>query len=621
MDNRRWIAFFLFTLGVVLLFNAQIAKQQKQQQEARRQAEKVAREQEATTETLALKEGKPEPGEAAQPSMRAPDVEELEAEATSVDRESAPTVEVETKTCKVVFSLLGAVPIHWELTNLTAATSAGGETSTTASVNLVPETSSRQREYPFTIEGRGLDVFNDVLFTAEKNELPGGGVELVLTSAVRGGLQMVKSFQFPADDYLIPMTVTVRNGSELRKLFGDQDAGVGIGWQGGFMPPEENSRVSGYLMGLVANQGGIRSEQLKSKDDEPTTVQGPVYWAGVERKFFLVSLIPGEGTTADRALVTVRERDVTLDYEQKGIAPPISVVVQQDPFELEPGESTTLAYWVFAGPKNYELLQSVDREVGLEDKVGLSAAVFHNTFRVIRWLSLVLLTVLKWVHGVTSSYGYAIILLTIMVRVITYPLTHKSMKIQAKTMAQQAKLKPYIDEINKKYKDDPAKKNQAMMKLWKEHGVNPFGMLRGCIPVLLQMPIFIALYYLLDQAIELRGQSFYWISDLSMPDRLLTFPGFRLPLIGVIASLNILPILMGLTQVVSSRMTMSAAADPTQRQMMMFMPLAFVFLLYNFPSGLMLYWVVTNLWQIGQQKLTNRLIQREQGAAEAPARG
>jgi YidC/Oxa1 family membrane protein insertase len=618
MDSRRWIAFFLFTMGVVLLFQARMANRQKEAMEARKRAqESAALAERATSPTL--ESGTSEGAlEREQASLREALPEEEPTPEDIVDRETAPTFDVRTESFEVAFSSIGALPIQWRLINLTAATSPAGDDETTGTVELIPQVYSSQREYPLNLEGRPLELFNDVPFTFESNVLPNEGVEVVLTSEERNGLQLVKSFQFPNKGFEVPFTLRVVNSSDYRKLFSDEGIGFGIGWQGGFLPPQERSRVSGVVTALVASPGGLQAER-PSIGDEPQVFQGPIDWVGVERKFFLVGLIPQGGLEGVSALVTVRERDVTPEYRQKGVSPPVSVVLQQDRFELEPGQSMEFAYDLFAGPKNYDLLQSADKRTGLDAKeVGLSASVFHGTLRIIRWLSLILLDVLEWLHGLMRSYGFAIILLTILVRLVTYPLTHKSMKIQAKTMAQQAKLKPYIDEINKKYKDDAGKRNQAMMKLWKEHGVNPFGMLRGCIPVLFQMPVFIALYILLDQAIELRGQSFYWIKDLSMPDRLLTIPGISLPILG--NSLNILPILMGVTQVVASRLSMSAATDSTQRQLMVIMPLAFVVFLYNFPSGLMLYWVVTNLWQIGQQKLTNRLIRRENPDL-APARG
>jgi YidC/Oxa1 family membrane protein insertase len=178
-------------------------------------------------------------------------------------------------------------------------------------------------------------------------------------------------------------------------------------------------------------------------------------------------------------------------------------------------------------------------------------------------------------------------------------------------MAEQAKIKPDMDKINAKYKDNPTKKQQEIMKLYREHNINPFGMLKGCVWLFIQLPIFFALYRLLSQSFDLRGASFLWIDDLSEPDKLFAF-GFTLPLLG--DHFNLLPILMAATQLLVSKLSMNpnAAGDPAQqamqKQMMYMMPVLMMFMLFRFPSGLMLYWTISNVWQLFQQRFVNRKI-------------
>jgi YidC/Oxa1 family membrane protein insertase len=617
--DKRWLAFFLFTFGLILLFNSRMETRRQEYLKTRREA--AARElREAQQSAAATSEtlhdiARRTPSATTEPSLRPPTDEEEDV-AEPLDYTTAPTVTVETRDLRVVLSTRGGLPLRWELLNLGGAAGVPTDASTTQGVvNLIPEVVSRQREYPLNIEGRPLELFNEVAHEWVRQELPSGEIVIIMSSEPRRGLQVIRTYRFPPEGHIIELTLLIQNYSEMRRRFDDGGFGFGIGWQGGFLQPEESSRAAGDVMALISKPTGLSSEHMKI-GAEPIRFDGPIHWAGIERKFFLVSIVPDKSNPATGALVTVRERDVTDAYRKKGISPPVSVVLNQERFELEPQQSAMFHYRIFSGPKTYDTLQSADVQLELGDgRAGLSASAFHSTWKMIRWLTLLLLRLLKWLEELTQNYGVAIILLTVIVRVVVYPLTHKSLKIQAKTMAQQAKLKPHIEEINKKYKDNPSARNQAIMKLWKEHNINPFGMLRGCVPVLLQMPVFIALYVLLDQAIELRGQSFLWIRDLSLPDRLLVIPGMSLPFLG--NSLNLLPILMGATQVITSKMSMSAATDPTQRQIMLVMPVMFVFFLYNFPSGLMLYWVVTNTWQIGQQAFTNRLIQREQEAAPA----
>ncbi len=648
--EKRWIAFFLFTFGLILLFQTRMESRKREEIALRKKAliEQAAKDaeaaQRATSETLRALGKKASDSASAQSAasssasaaaesgsqstLRAPTTEEasLPAAATDVlDVAEGPFVEVSTKGSRLDVSKIGALPVRWEIQLASPVELKEGADAAKAkpvgAVNLVPEIRDRHREYPLTIEGSQLEVFNQVPYEASEQALEKGGHEWVFTSGVHQGLRVTRTYRFAnGEGYLLEHEVKIENVSDRRKRFDVGGAGLGIGWQGGFLQPEVSDRVHGQVGALVSNDSGLHSERLSLKS-EPSTFQGPIRWAGVQKKFFLAALIPQEKPGAS-VLLSVRERDMTPEYRQKGVDAPLSVVLQSESFDLEPGESRQWSYFIYAGPKKRDLLQKIDRSTGLDRTAvaGLADTIFQGYWRIIRWLGLLLLELLVWFEKLTRNYGVSIILLTILIKIVTYPLTHKSMKIQAKTMAQQAKLKPFIDEINSKYKDNPAARNQALMKLWKEHGVNPFGMLRGCVPVMLQMPIFIALYVLLDQAIELRGQPFLWIQDLSLPDRLLVFSGVTLPFGIAINSLNLLPILMGITQVITSRMSMSAATDPAQRQIMLIMPIAFIFFLYNFPSGLMLYWVVTNAWQIGQQALTNRIIQREQAAsAEAPA--
>jgi YidC/Oxa1 family membrane protein insertase len=216
----------------------------------------------------------------------------------------------------------------------------------------------------------------------------------------------------------------------------------------------------------------------------------------------------------------------------------------------------------------------------------------------------ILALLIAWTH----NYGLSIILLTITMRLLTQPLTHIGMKSQAKVMAEQQRIKPLIDAIREKHKDDPQKMNSEIWKTYREHGVNPLGMLKGCVWMLVQLPIFFALYRLLMGAIDLRGESFLWIKDLTAPDALFTFP-FSLPLLG--NKFNILPILMGVSQVFAQRLQTTNIEDPNQKMMTTMMPIIFIFILYNFPAGLSLYWFVSNLWQIAFQLFVNKRVKEE----------
>ncbi|OPY75108.1 MAG: Membrane protein insertase YidC [Syntrophorhabdus sp. PtaU1.Bin153] len=197
-------------------------------------------------------------------------------------------------------------------------------------------------------------------------------------------------------------------------------------------------------------------------------------------------------------------------------------------------------------------------------------------------------------NKVTHNYGIDIILLTILIKIIFYPLTAKSYK----SMKEMQKMQPIIVKLKEKYKDDRQKLNQEMMELYKQKGVNPMG---GCLPMIIQIPVFFALYKALSGAIELRHAPFmFWINDLSAPEDLytMTVAGFALPM-------RLLPLVMGITQVIQQKMT-PTSVDPLQEKMMLIMPIFFTFLFWGFPSGLVLYWLVNNVISIAQQYYINK---------------
>jgi YidC/Oxa1 family membrane protein insertase len=205
------------------------------------------------------------------------------------------------------------------------------------------------------------------------------------------------------------------------------------------------------------------------------------------------------------------------------------------------------------------------------------------------------------------SYGFCIIAITVIIKGVFWPLTNAS----TKSMKRMAALQPQMKAIQQKYKDDPKKMNQKTMEFMKENKVNPAA---GCLPILIQLPFFFGFFTMLRSAIELRGASFLWACDLSQPDTVGIIPGLNFPL-------NILPLIMGATQLWQMRLTPpSPGMDPLQQKMMQYMPLMFLFILYNFSSGLTLYWTVQNLLTIAQMKLTKASSAKSAPpAAPAPA--
>ena len=250
---------------------------------------------------------------------------------------------------------------------------------------------------------------------------------------------------------------------------------------------------------------------------------------------------------------------------------------------LQPGEVKVYTYELFLGPKKLDILKSVGSN--------LHKAVNFGWFDVIAQPTLFLL---NFFHGIVKNYGIAIILVTILFKAIFWPITQKGLK----SMKNMQKLQPKMAKLKEKYKGDPAKMNQEVMNLYKTYKVNPLG---GCMPMVLQIPVFFALYKVLLMCIELRHAPFMlWITDLSSPDRL--YIGVDIPYVG---GIPVLTLLMGASMFLQQKMT-PTTADPTQAKIMLFLPVLFTFMFINFASGLVLYWFVNNLLAILQQYMINR---------------
>jgi YidC/Oxa1 family membrane protein insertase len=254
-------------------------------------------------------------------------------------------------------------------------------------------------------------------------------------------------------------------------------------------------------------------------------------------------------------------------------------------FVLQPGQSNTVRFQIYAGPKLYARLAKLSHD---------EAEIMN--FGRFKLISQALLNFLNFLHSWVKSYGLAIILLTACVKGVLWPLQNKANK----SMRKMSALAPKMQELKEKYKDDPTRMNQEVMKMYKEHGVNPVG---GCLPMMIQIPIFFGLFSMLGQVAELRNSSFLWVHDLSQPDTLFTIPGLGwVPFLGNPPAglpVNILPIIMGSTNVWLMRMT-PKTGDSTQQRIMMFMPLIFLFFCYNFAAALALYYTTQNLFTILQ---------------------
>lgn len=271
----------------------------------------------------------------------------------------------------------------------------------------------------------------------------------------------------------------------------------------------------------------------------------------------------------------------------KGVAgePVIGFIVEDD--NVSHGETRTYNIDFYVGPMEIKELEKVDQ--------GFTKVL---NFGFLTSISLVLLSILKFFNAIFHNYGVAILLLTLFVSLFLYPLTFKSLK----SMQKLQELQPHMEKIRSEHKDNPAKVNKEIMELYRRYKVNPMG---GCLPMFLQMPVFIALYNTLSRSVELKGAGFLWIKDLSMPDAFIPLK-FSLPVIG--SAINLLPILMIGAMILQQKMSQIKAAGQTEQQKMMavLMPLIFGFIFYSLPSGLVLYWLTNTLITSGLQFMMSK---------------
>ncbi|MBI4686079.1 MAG: membrane protein insertase YidC [Nitrospirae bacterium] len=310
-----------------------------------------------------------------------------------------------------------------------------------------------------------------------------------------------------------------------------------------------SSRVDdGTHIGPILLKEGERIEIDAKKLKEVKNYKEQLKWIAQEDKYFFAAIVP---------MTQVEEAKAWKIQDSSVIA-----------FKGKQGVNDFIVY---AGPKEHERLKALN--IGLEHIIDFG--FFSIISRPLFWL-------MKFFYKFFGNYGWVIILLTIITRIPFIPLINKSQK----SMKKLQDIQPRMNEIREKHKKDPQKMQKEIMELYKKHKVNPMG---GCLPMLLQIPVFFALYKILSVAIELRGAPFmFWIHDLSAKD-----PYY------------ILPIVMGITMVIQQKMTPSAA-DPKQQKIMMFMPVIFTFMFLNFASGLVLYWLVNNILSIGQQFYVNK---------------
>ncbi len=388
------------------------------------------------------------------------------------------------------------------------------------------------------------------------------GRTVLFESIAKEPLYVRKTYVFAENGYEIEATLELQNTSNAEIVF-DQGMGVAVG---SIFPQETKERFSDISIAALDSLGNVwRKNGTRMKEN--TTEPGSFQWAGLQNQYYGIIVKP-----ETEAQGVVYGPLLNAAFKKEGC----EAALDHSKFHLLPGNTLREKFVIYGGPKSYFQLKDLPYQF---QKI-IDFGVFAPISKGIMYL-------LHYMYQPFHSYGIAIILMTLLVKIITYPLS----AISFKSMKRMQALQPHITGLKEKHKDNPKKLQKEMMGLYKEHKVNPMG---GCLPMLIQLPIFVALFNTLRNAIELKGSSFLWMKDLSMPDTVAVIAGMPI---------NILPIVMGGTMFWQQKMS---TVDPEQAKMMMFMPIFFTFIFYGFPSGLVLYWLVNNVLSILQQYQVQR---------------
>ena len=404
------------------------------------------------------------------------------------------------------------------------------------------------------------------VFKASTNSLnvTAGGENRLTFTCTSGDLAVEKIYTFQPGSYVFNLTVRIKNLSEKPIEFANEIT---------LAENPQKGQINQYAFTGVELFKDDSLEEVSQGDLEDKKVYtGRITWMTMSIPYFMSAVMPLDFKQGPKRSMRGTKNDTLMTGTL------IDPLVR-----LEGGKETGTRYEVFFGPRELSILKGVGHE--------LDKAVNFGWFDL---LAKPMLWLLNFLYGYVGNYGIAIIIITLLTKIIFYPLAQK----QYKSMKKMQSLQPQVQKIREKYKGDKQRMNQEMMQLYKTYKVNPAG---GCLPMLVQIPVFIAFYKVLGASIELRHAPFMlWINDLSAPDRL--FPDLGLPYVG---GIPVMVLLMGATMFIQQKMT-PTPGDPNQAKIMLLMPVIFTFIFINFPSGLVLYWFVQNLLGIAQQYMTNK---------------
>ncbi|HUV49679.1 MAG TPA: membrane protein insertase YidC [Anaerolineae bacterium] len=414
------------------------------------------------------------------------------------------------------------------------------------------------------LAGNSLPGLNHAVFNVNRDSefvnINDQSEEITFSWVSENGVVVEKRFIFFPETYLIGLNVIIKNNSHQTI----QDNLI-LSLMKTYSKTKTMYGFEGPSALINDSLEQIKAKKIKDKN----TYTGVLQWVTVQDRYFMSSIIPAKPVEASMRLFLSQDDVLEAQYMQ-----PETVI--------QPGMQHSYEYKLFFGPKSTRVLKQCDYKLNRAIDFGM----FDFIAKPCLWF-------MNFLYSIIPNYGVAIIILTIGTKIILWPLGTKSYR----SMAEMKKIQPLMMGIKEKYKNDKKKMNEEIMALYKTYKVNPVG---GCLPMIVQLPVFFALYRMLYEAIELRHAPFFgWITDLSAPDRLFHF-SFSIPLMQPPYGIPVLTIIMGATMFLQQQMS-PAVGDPAQAKMMKFMPIVFTAIFINFSSGLVLYWLTNNILSIAQQ--------------------
>lgn len=464
-------------------------------------------------------------------------------------------VTLETDLLSVTLSNRGGGVRRWQLRRYAEAVGL---------VDLVGAAPDHSAPLPLATSIQGGEGTTGLYRIVEKpSGSPSEPQRVVMEFQEAGGLLLEKTIIVRPGRYLADVQIRLKNLGQTAA-----PAPLRLQWGPGFrLEPKSNAAAPASPAAWI--DGKLVHPSVEEADQE-VAQPGAVGWMALQDRYFAAALIPGDENPSGFVAKDAEDRPVV------GLVYPA--------MEIAPGTEKLVEIELYAGPKEIKRLREADHN--LRDLVDLGWFDF---------LARPALYFLQFLYSFIGNYGVAIIIITALQKIVFYPLTQKSHK----SMQAMQALQPKMQAIKERYKNNPQKANQETMELYKKHGVNPVG---GCLPMLIQIPIFIALYNALASSVELwRAPFALWISDLSAPDTL-----FSIPMAGDAFAVRALALIMGISMFIQQKMS-PTGGDPRQAKMMLYlMPIMFTFIFWKMPSGLVLYWLVNNVLQIGHQYHLNR---------------